>query len=128
MIYNPYQNMYSNYQTMQMQNPSIAGKVVNDFNQIIPSDVPMDGSNATFLKSDLSEIQVRAWNGNGQIQTISYKPVLSDNMSQASNIANVKENTLESALNELTALFNERLDKLEKLVKPTRAKKEVSDE
>lgn len=113
---------------MQMQNPTIAGKMVNDFNQITPNDVPMDGSNATFLKSDLSEIQVRAWNGNGQIQTISYKPVLDVLPTQANNLAQVNEKTLESALNELTELFNERLDKLENIIKPVKTRKAVSDE
>lgn len=106
----------------------IAGKVVNDFNQIMPNEVPMDGSNATFVKSDLSEIQLRAWNGNGQIQTISYKPVFSQEPQQA-NISTVAQAQAQNdAINDVVALFNERMDRLEKLLKPTRAKKEVQDE
>lgn len=60
----------SNYQAPV----GIAGKYVNDFNEITANDVPMNGMPAVFAKNDRTEIQLREWNPNGQIVTTLYKP------------------------------------------------------
>lgn len=54
---------------------NMSGKIVDDFNSITASDIPMDGNPATFIKRDGSEIQLRTWTSNGTISTTSYKPV-----------------------------------------------------
>lgn len=83
----PYQQQYQQYaqqyQPQQQYQPvmyqqntgSGLGKIVDSFENVTVNDVPMDGTPATFVKRDLTEIQVRMWNANGQIVTTSYKPV-----------------------------------------------------
>lgn len=53
---------------------SIPGHIVNGMNDIVPNDVPMDGSCSFFPVSDGSAIYVKAWNSNGTIQTVKYVP------------------------------------------------------
>lgn len=53
----------------QQQMLGIAGRYVNDFNEITANDVPMNGSPAIFAKNDRSEIQMREWSPNGRRAT-----------------------------------------------------------
>ena len=56
--YNQMGNMQQRYQPQQefQMQSGLFGKVVRDAENIIPSDVPMNGAVAFFPKSDLSEI------------------------------------------------------------------------
>lgn len=84
--YNPYGmqqpiNPYAGFMPQQpMQQPQqpigIAGKFVNDFNEIIASDIPAN-TPAIFAKNDRSEIQIREWGPTGPIVT-SYKAVIDE--------------------------------------------------
>lgn len=107
----PYQNTASN---------TMPGRMVDNFESISVNEVSMDGNASVFLKKDLSEIQVRKWGSDGRIYTTSYKPILDDLSTKQAN--NQSE--------ELSAL-NERLqaieDKIDRLAKPTNAKKVMSD-
>lgn len=119
----PYaQNAYGNQQLQNYQvannNQTIVGSVVNDFNSITANDVPMDGRPATFVKNDLSEIQLRSWTSNGQIQNIVFKPIENN---EPNNSTLSKEKSVLALSDEVTALFdgiNSRLDKIEKAVMP----------
>lgn len=122
----PQYNQFGNYQQSFQQVPGITGKIVNDFSEITANDVPMDGSNAIFLKRDGSEIQVRSWSANGQIVSTSYKPILDDLESKVDNLPFDAEKLKFGILDELTEVLDERFAKLEKLIKPARAKKEVA--
>lgn len=117
---------------MQMPNqqPSIIGKTVNDFMEITANDVPMDGRYALFPKNDMTEIQVKTWGADGKIQTISYKPTISENVALAANNETMQVNLSDELIGAFMARFDdiaERLDKMDKLIKPTmttRSKKE----
>ena len=77
--YNP-----SSIQFQQTQNPTptpnpnqnyyrIAGKFVNNINEVLPQDVPMDGSRSVFPTQDGSKIFVKHWNPDGTIGTDVYE-------------------------------------------------------
>lgn len=68
--FNPYQQPYSYFN----QRPSIPGKTITNPNEILPQDVPMDGSIGLFPVQDHSCIYAKAWNSNGTIATVRYVP------------------------------------------------------
>ena len=78
----PYMDRMSQLQAMQQsmqpvqQLSGLNGRIVDNLDSIVASDVPMDGSFAVFPKRDLSEIYIRHWTGEGKIATISFKPIL----------------------------------------------------
>lgn len=138
--YNPnqYQNQYGVYpqygQQVQVQPQSqfqsfqnigsISGRTVNDFNEITANDVPMNGEPATFIKRDLSEIQVRMWNSNGQITMTSYKPYIDEKKSDVSNVSNEDIKTLSQGFNEFKEDILGRFDKLDRYFTKTSKKQE----
>lgn len=75
-------------QVMQPQVKPLTGKVVQTLEAITANDVPMDGTAAFFPKQDLSEIYVKGWNAEGQIETIVYKPVRDAKTTQAIEVQN----------------------------------------
>ena len=126
--YYPYnQQMYQPQQAYQVpiqQQQSIAslsGRVVNSFEELTVNDIPMNGSAAYFPKSDMSEIECRQWRNDGTISKIVFKPIVNSNTNTSTD---KEEKSLESAFNEFVGTFNDRLDKLEKMIKPVRTKKE----
>lgn len=50
----------------------IPGRVVNNPNEIMPKEVPMDGNIALFPTGDLSRIYLKAWGSDGLIRTIPF--------------------------------------------------------
>ena len=94
--------------------PALTGRFVNDFNDIKPDEIPMNGTKAIFIKNDLSSVCVKSWSANGTIDTSSYelkeeKPTALFN--------NIDYEILEDKLNKMDTLFSKRLDRLEKIVK-----------
>lgn len=68
---------YFNTPQMQPQNQgAIFGRLVNDESEIMPNEVPMDGSISIFPKSDGSEVIIKSWAQNGTISTVKYVPVV----------------------------------------------------
>lgn len=67
--------------------PMLSGKTVNNPQEILPQDVPMNGFTSYFPKADGSEIYAKCWNSNGTIDTKIYilKP-LEEQVSQESDI------------------------------------------
>lgn len=63
-MYNPYQ-MYQQPYAQFIGHNGMSGRYVNDFSEITANDVPMNGQGEVFVKNDLSEVQIRAWNANG---------------------------------------------------------------
>lgn len=81
-VQSPYMDRLSQLQSMQqsLQQPQphisgLNGRVVEVAENILASDVPMDGSFAVFPKRDLSEVYVKYWTGEGKIATINFKPI-----------------------------------------------------
>lgn len=65
-------------QQLQQQPRGIAGRMVGAPSEIVPNEVPMDGSVAFFPTADGSAIFAKAWNPNGTISTVQYSPVRED--------------------------------------------------
>lgn len=130
---NPYLDRMNQVQPMQQPVPGLAGKIVEDFGTITANDVPMDGNGAIFVKRDGSEIQIRNWSANGTIATSRFKPVLEDQAGKLSNeLVNAPvrlSDDVVAMLQENFSGINERLDKLERAIKPSTKRKEPgSDE
>lgn len=123
------QQMLPTQMTGAYQQPGLVGKVVNDVSMVSPNDVPMDGNIAIFPKNDMSEIYCKQWKQDGTIQTVVYKPVLDQNLTDGSNIPQMDFNALNEDMRALREDILARLDSIEKSVaipatkSTTRAKK-----
>lgn len=118
----PYQQ-YSNVIHVQNQSQGVFGKVVDSFDTISANDVPMSGEPTTFVKRDLSEVQVRMWSPNGQIMTTSFKPSESKNDVQMTNVSTNEIKSLYETLDSLQTGLNARLDKIEEYFSKQNAKR-----
>lgn len=136
LMQNPFLNpIYGNYgqpvipqQNVQqpIQTIGISGKYVNDFNEINASDIPMS-SPAIFAKNDRSEIQIREWNANGQIDTTRYKPYIEpvQQVVKQEPIFDYKAELLEPIFDKLAEL-EQQVSKINVQARPV-AKKAVSE-
>ena len=139
---NPYMQRIENLQQFQQaiqpqaqmqstNNFTPLGKIVDSVDIVKATDIPMDGSMYYFPKADGSEIFGKQWLANGQTRILTFKAILDG---EGNNLSSEEQKLQFSALNELTDTFQgmfdaviERIDKLEKSLKPTsKAKKEVS--
>lgn len=98
--------------TQQMPSASLNGKVIQIPENITANDVPMNGEVALFPKQDMSEIYAKAWQSDGTIKTVVYKPVEPILDAQASNSTPTQENTLYEAVNSTLACISEKVDTL----------------
>lgn len=123
-------------QIQYTQSPLMIGRFVNEFAEVTANDVPMDGKWAIFAKSDMSEIQARAWSPDGKIVPIVFKPDVkeAENLTQAETKMKVglSDETTETLMKRFDDI-SEKLEKLEKFInKPTsstsKAKREVDAE
>ena len=141
--FNPYLQRMENLQQFQqvMQQPmsptqmsgtsqfAPLGKIVESVDMVKATDIPMDGSMYYFPTADGNMIFSKQWMPNGQTRILTFKPVLDDN---PNTLSNEDEKLKISALENVTALFqekfdtiNDKIDKIEKYLKPVKAKKEV---
>lgn len=134
------QNLQQQFPSMQPvinQNPvhnvGINGKFIQVVENITANDVPMDGSVAVFPKQDMSEIICKAWQADGTIRTVFFKPVLEE---QPDNLPQMKEklkfDISDASTEVLMKRFDditERLEKMEKsMSKQTSRTKKEADE
>lgn len=141
--YNPYLQRMENLQQFQqaIQQPMVPalmsganqlnqfGKVVESVDIVKVTDIPMDGNVYYFPKADGTEIYSKQFMSNGQTRILTFKPALDDN---PNTLSSEEEKLKISTLENVTALFqekfdtiNDKIDKIEKYLKPTKAKKEV---
>lgn len=107
----------------------IAGKTVNDFNEINANDVPMDGRVAIFPKGDLSEIAVKNWESNGTIRTTVFKPILPQEGSNGmSETFKGEYGAFGEVLKGIQDDIKMLTEKIDKIGKPSKAKKETEDD
>lgn len=85
----------------------IAGRYVQDANQVTANEVPMDGNFAFFPKEDMSEIYAKCWSADGQIKTIAFKP--SEIMDANNNTPNGEKSKID-ALGDATEGILGKLD------------------
>lgn len=59
-------------QPVNTQTPAVYGRFIQDENEILAKEIPMDGSFAAFVKMDLSTIFLRTWGGDGDVHGDTY--------------------------------------------------------
>lgn len=143
--FNPYLQRMENLQqfqqainpqsVMQQQMPTQTfnpfGKIVESMDVVKVTDIPMDGNMYYFPQADGQAIYGKKFLPNGQTQILTFKPILDDDPNTLSNDdEKLKFDLLERVtdlLQENISSVNDRLDKIEKYLKPTKVKKEVDE-
>lgn len=120
-------NYFNQYQMPMYQQPNNNNnqiRLVNNFSEIAVSEIPMDGSYRLFAKSDMTEVQARAWNNNGTINILEYSLKNAPVPQQTENVAPEPQKDLfEPILGEIRALS----EKVDKLMPQSRKKVENND-
>lgn len=106
-IYNQTNSQYTSQNNLN--NNPLQGRIVNDFNEITAAEVPMNGTIATFVKADLSQVQTRFWNQEGKIVPCTYERV-DDAQSSVESSATME--TLNADIKQLI----DKIDKIEKYI------------
>lgn len=130
-----FQQAINTQPVMQQQMPTQTfnpfGKIVESMDVVKVTDIPMDGNMYYFPQADGQAIYGKKFLPNGQTQILAYKPILDDNPNTLSNDdEKLKFDLLERVtdlLQENISSVNDRLDKIEKYLKPTKTKKEVDE-
>ena len=139
---NPYMQRMENLQQFQQaiqpqpqmqgaNNFTPLGKIVDSVDIVKATDIPMDGNMYYFPKADGSEIFGKQWLANGQTRILTFKASLDD---EGNNLSSETEKLKIEPSDEFLEVFQsmfdgvlERIDKLEKSLKPnSRTKKEVN--
>lgn len=136
---NPYMQRMENLQQFQQAiQPQIPqqqftplGKIVDSVDIVKATDIPMDGNMYYFPKADGSMVFGKQWLANGQTRILTFKAVLDE---EGNNLSSEEEKLKFALSDEFTDTFKgmldtviERIDKLEKSLKPnSKAKKEVN--
>lgn len=129
----------ANMQTIQaMQQPmpqnnnqmgGISTNIVEDFANISIDSIPMDNNGAFFVKRDGSEIQLKRWNGNGQIVTTSYLPIIDSEANDSMPNENKSQITISDEATEAFqrhfAEIADRLDTIENTLSNFKQQKAV---
>ena len=141
--YNPYLQRMENLQQFQqvIQQPmsptqmsgtsqfAPLGKIVESVDMVKATDIPMDGNMYYFPKADNSEIYGKAWMANGQTRILTFKPVSEDSPNTLSqNEEKLNFEVLGQVLEGIQSDIKTLTEKLDKISKPTRAKKEVTED
>ena len=134
---NPYMQRMEQLQQFQqtLQNPvqnqqmPALGKMVESIDIVKATDIPMDGNMYYFPKADGTEIYGKAWMQDGRTRILTFKPVSDD---ESNNSAHEEEKLKFDAFNAILegiqADIKTLTDKVDKISKPTRAKKEVLED
>ena len=139
---NPYMQRMENLQQFQQaiqpqaqmqgaNNFTPLGKIVDSVDIVKATDIPMDGSMYYFPKADGSMVFGKQWLANGQTRILTFKASLDED---GNNLSSEAEKFKIEPSDELLEIFQsmfdgvlERIDKLEKSLKPnSRTKKEVN--
>lgn len=137
---NPYMQRMENLQQFQQainqpmvqtQNQQFTplGKIVESVDMVKATDIPMDGNMYYFPTADGSSVFGKQWLANGQTRILTFKPILEDN---PNNLSNETEKLKFEDFNNVLMGIQEDIkalnDKIDKIGKPTRAKKEVQED
>ena len=141
--FNPYLQRMENLQQFQqtIQQPMVPtsmsganqfnpfGKIVESIDVVKVTDIPMDGNMYYFPQADGQAIYGKKFLPNGQTQILAFKPSLESEPNNVSTeVEKSKFDTLEQFLEGIQNEVRTLSDKIDKISKPTRAKKEVEDE
>lgn len=143
MQFNPYMQRMENLQQFQqtLQQPVVPtqmsganqfqplGKIVESMDIVKVTDIPMDGNTYYFPKADGTEIYSKQFMPNGQTRILTFKPLLE---SEPNNLPleeeKLKFDTFNAILEGIQEDIKTLTDKVDKISKPTRAKKEVLED
>ncbi len=135
---NPYMQRMENLQQFQqaLQQPptfqnnfSVISKVVENIDMVKVADIPMDGNMYYFPKADGTEIYTKQFGIDGRTRILTFKPVLDEN---PNNLPSEEEKLKIDAFNDvllgIQKDIKELTEKVDKITKPTRSKKEVVED
>ena len=140
--FNPYMQRMDNLQQFQQalntqgnnMTPGLnmlasLGKVVESADIVKVTDIPMDGNTYYFPKADGSEIYSKQFMPNGQTRILTFKPITDDEpnnspLDEEKSKFDTFACVLEGIQNDVRTLY----DKIDKISKPTRGKKEVAED
>ena len=101
------------------------GKVVESMDIVKVTDIPMDGNTYYFPKADGTEIYSKQFMPNGQTRILTFKPITDDEPNNLSlDEEKSKFDTFNAFLEGIQADKKTLSDKVDKISKPNRAKKE----
>ena len=113
----PY-NQYGQGQSAMMPQPpqqvysTLQGKIVDNLETARVTDIPFGGY-GVFPKADMSEVYIKTWTNNGTTNTITYKPVVTEEQVEED------KNNLNVILNKIVEIENKIDSILSTSVKPT---------
>lgn len=135
---NPYMQRMENLQQFQqaLQQPptfqnnfSVISKVVENIDMVKVADIPMDGNMYYFPKADGTEIYTKQFGMDGRTRILTFKPVLDEN---PNNLPSEEEKLKIEAFNDVLMCIQkdikELTEKVDKITKPSRTKKEVVED
>lgn len=132
--FNPYMQRMENLQQFQQSlNPAPQsqpftplGKMVESVDIVKVTDIPMDGNVYYFPKADGTEVYSKQFMPNGQTRIFTFKPITNYD---ANNLPFDEEKTKFDTFNEVLKCIQADIktlsDKVDKISKPNRSKKEV---
>ena len=135
---NPYMQRMENLQQFQqaLQQPptfqnnfSVISKVVENIDMVKVADIPMDGNMYYFPKADGTEIYTKQFGMDGRTRILTFKPALDEN---PNNLPSEEEKLKIEAFNDvlmgIQKDIKELTEKVDKITKPSRTKKEVVED
>ena len=135
---NPYMQRMENLQQFQqaLQQPPtfqsnfpIINKVVENIDMVKVADIPMDGNMYYFPKADGTEIYTKQFGIDGRTRILTFKPVLDENPTNSPNEEEkLKIDAFNDVLLGIQKDIKELTEKVDKITKPTRSKKEVVED
>ena len=132
---NPYLQRMEQYQQSLQQPMAVGnqfmslGKVVESIDIVKTMDIPMDGNTYYFPKADGTEVYSKHWMPNGTTRILTFKPIFDNEPNNSSLDENKTDfgaisDVLVGIQNDIKTLN----DKVDKISKPSKAKKEVQDD
>ena len=115
----PY-NQYGQGQSAMMPQPpqqiysTLQGKIVDNLETARVTDIPFGGY-GVFPKADMSEVYIKTWTNNGTTNTITYKPVVTEEQVEED------KNNLNVILNKIVEIENKIDSILSTSMKPAAA-------
>lgn len=105
------QQMQFPNQTQPNRQSGIRGRIINSENEILPQEIPMDGTVSLFPMADFSCIFAKKWLSNGTIETQKYvlaidvSPKPENNQPDVYNMIDERFGKLEGVINALVESF-----------------------
>lgn len=92
-------------QTQQVEPVRVNGRVVNSHDEIVPSEVPMNGQVSIFPTHDYTCIFAKKWDANGNMVTVKYVPAVEASQS-AENVPAVNNDILQELMDKVNNIQN----------------------